>query len=168
MRVQTDHADNQLAELLDALAHGREPSAFARDWLLRGFLAALRRGEPLDQSLGLAVRGVDSLQLRVLRMQRDQHLVDAIETVAIGDVSAWERCTRLARHVREFKTSTWPKARALVDPGADWPAWKRSVFRAMQTDLVVPASAKRLHQLLTTNGAFCCEWPKRKLLARYL
>ncbi|MDP3819904.1 MAG: hypothetical protein Q8R33_00365 [Burkholderiales bacterium] len=166
--MQTDHADNQLAELLDALVRGREPSAFARDWLLRGILAALRRGDSLDQCLGLSGSGVESLQRRVFRMQRNQHLVDAIAAVAIGDVSAWERCTRLARLVREFKATAWPKARTLVEPGDDWPAWKRSVFRAMQTDLSIPVTAKGLHEALTESGACCGEWQKRRLLARYL
>lgn len=166
--MQTEYADNQLGEMLDALAHGREPSAFARDWLLRGFLAALRRGEPLGQSLGLAGSGKESLQRRVLRMQRNQHLVDAIAAVAIGDVSTWERCTRLARLVRDFEATAWPKARTLAEPGVDWPAWKRSVFRAMQTDLSVPTTAKGLHEVLTESGACCGEWQKRRLLARYL
>jgi hypothetical protein len=155
---------------LFASAWDREPlDPVVAAWLQRGILEAVRRNETLDQALGLSGRGMESLQARLLRMQRNRHLARARDVVALEDsVKAWARCCRLAPLVKAFMCDTWPSARRLLDPPADWPAWKRSVFRAAQTGLELPRTARGLYGALNEIPPFSLHCEHEIVLSDYL
>ena len=169
MTPSPDQADEHLGTLFHWLLKGGELDPFTREWLAMGTLRALRRNESLDRSLGLSARGADSLQRRVLRAQRDLHLKAAVDAVALlPDVNLWDRCKRLAPLLDDFAATTWPAARRRLDPPEEWPAWKRSAFRAMQTDIKLPTTAERLYRVTSAIGAYCGSDRGIKVLAKYL
>lgn len=171
MAFPAEYADDRLGELLHALAWHTPIPPFARDWLLRSILVALRTGEALDQASGLAAAGQDSLQLRVLRRLRDQHLALAALAVAIDtEVSVWSRCKRLAPAIREFESRVWsqPAVRALSAPPQSWPEWKRQVFLARRIGLPVPTTAEGLYKRLDAIPPFCGSAAKATLLGHFI
>lgn len=144
-----------LARLFAATWSDEPFDLIVRVWLQRGILEAVRRGEPLDQALGLAGPGLESLRRRYLREQRNKHLARAQDAVALdSSVTAWARCGRLAPLVRSFVADTWPKAKRLQDPPADWPSWKRHTFRAAQTGHELPTTQRGLHKAVNETPAF--------------
>lgn len=163
--------DDLLAELVAALQERRPPDPLAHEWLLRG-IYALVRGESagsLDVALGLTRNGAESTPGRVRRIKRDLHLVCALRDVVVDDsVSGWTRCARLAPLVRSFLANTWPRVRNLQEAPAGWPAWKREVFRAAQTGIALPATARGLHKALNEAPACFVHTRRATVLAQLL
>jgi hypothetical protein len=150
-------ADALLGDLLATLARDLPLKPQCRHWLLEG-LAALARGEAssLDAALGLRRHAGQSARLsRRLRLAaRDAHLADALAAVAFdANLSAWERCRRLAREVERFNR-TWHSTRLLPAPRHDWPAVRRCLWAAAMMDLPLPGSAHALHRAVARTTPF--------------
>jgi hypothetical protein len=138
-------------------------------WLADGIARAVRRGDRLDASLGLAAPGQDSMQRKLLAILRNGFLVDAISSVAIdARISEWSRCKRLAPLLRHFVADVWPRVRMLSGPPCDWPTWKRSTFYAAQTDLDLPTSVRGLHDIVKSTRLYSSHRRAATLLTHLL
>ena len=158
---------NLLGELVASLVDGCQPTERARQWLLDGVLRAARRDESLDVALGLAARGKDSLQARLLRTQRDLELLRALETVAI-DATTWHRCLRLQPEIKKLN-ATWSKTRRLSAPPSDWPTCRKHLWRAAATDIKLPNTATGLLGIASRANRLICEsYSGTRLLALLL
>lgn len=164
-------ADDLLAELVEALRERRPLDPLVNEWLQRG-VYSLVRGESagsLDVALGLTRNGAESTPGRVRRIKRDLHLVRALRGVVVDDsVSGWTRCVRLAPLVRSFLANTWPRVRNLQDVPDGWPAWKRELFRAAQTGIALPGTARGLHKALNEAPGCFVHTRKARVLAQLL
>lgn len=157
-----------LGELFASIFFHRPLNTFARWWLEKGILRAIRSGDRLDVALGLCAAGQDGLQRRLLMRQRNQHLAEALDGVAIDDqISSWQRCLRLAPEVRRFMR-TWPTTKKLSAPPADWPTYKKCLWRAACTDLALPESAHGLRRAVEQITGYSRNESGLKLLARFL
>lgn len=164
----TSPAD-MLGDLLAALIEVRPVAATTREWIVIGILRAIRRDESLDQALGLAGTGKTRLQAQLLMLQRDEHLCEALQLVALDEcVSTWQRCQRLAPELRRFMRETWPMTKRMSAPPESWPAYKRAIWHAARTDMKLPETASGLHKIVPRNDAFSGKKTGGKLLANYL
>jgi hypothetical protein len=163
-------ADECLGRLFAALVSRRAPLDLAvTEWLLQGLLSAARQGVPLDEALGLAGGGARTLRRRLLTVRRDLHLADALAAVAVvDDVSEWQRCQRLAAQIRRFTSDVWPRAGKWAEPPSDWPAWKTALFRAAQTGIELPTSARAVSAACTRVAPYSRTRDARTILALYL
>jgi hypothetical protein len=157
-----------LAEVFEALATGREVHPKTSEWLVRGIVSAVRRGESIDLALGLAAPGQRSLQRQLQTLCRDHHLLRAIDLIGFSDeLSAWQRCTRLAPLIRSFCHSTWPSCKYLDAAPSEWPLWKAEIFHAARTDIKLPMSARQLYELVKA-GAYCSPHRRKAMLLAQL
>lgn len=163
-------ADDLLGELLQALISERPPSPRVRAWFVDGVLRALRRDERWDARLGLADAGSPSLRRRLLMLERDSHLLVALQCVALDvAVTDWQRCQRAAELARKFVRNSWPQARRMSEPPVDWPAAKRALFHAARTGLPVPESPDAFRKILVDKaGGYSRNPSGRRLLAQLL
>lgn len=171
MAGRDDYAAEMFAELVLAGIERRLPSPFAQEWIASRGLRFVRSNEPLDQVLGLAGRGVDSLPRRLRLIQRDQHLKLAAESVAVSDeVDLWERCKRLARLLQRFEAGKWGQVgvRGLAEPPQAWEAWERHALRAFQVGEGVPLSAEGLYKRLNSNPGFSVCGGSARVLSRFI
>ncbi len=167
-QTPTSPAD-MLGDLLDALIEVRPVAPTTREWIVIGILRAIRRDESLDQALGLAGTGKTRLQAQLLMLQRDEHLCEALQLVALDEcVSTWQRCQRLAPELRRFMRETWPMTKRMSAPPESWPAYKRAIWHAARTDMKLPETASGLHKIVPRNDAFSGKKTGGKLLANYL
>lgn len=158
----------QLAQLFDYAAWNKPPGPVMWDWLVVGILRAIRRGESLDEALGLSAAGRRSLQRRLLLTLRDEQLVRALSAVAVDpQVGDWERCLRLAPLVKDF-VREWPKLRRLTEPPGDGPEWRHALFSAAQCDQGLPTTPRGLLAALKRYRAYSLNDSKVTMLARYL
>lgn len=158
-----------LAEVFDACIGGRTASPAARAWLAGGIAASIRRSEGLDASLGLAGPGLRTIQRQVLTLQRDMHLLEAIQAVSIDPkTSNWQRCKRLAPLVSQFLSGAWPNVRYLDVPPTEWPLWKFHLFQAARTDIELPCSTRGLYNIVQADARYSIHSRKAKLLAHLL
>lgn len=150
------------------LARGRQPDPAAREILATAILSAVRGGQTLDESLGLAGIGTRSVRRQLLMVRRDLFLADALEAVALDDrVSDWSRCQRLAPLVRDFMAYDWPTAR-FAAPCADWPGWRIDLYKAAQTGLDLPLSPQGLLAALHRTRRLHASSPNAVVLSFYL
>lgn len=158
-----------IGNLFAHLVEGHELDVLTREALAVGILRAVRRGESLDAALGLSGAGCRSLQRRLLILQRDRHLLDAVTSCALAEaLTDWQRCCRLAPLIKRFMVTDWPRVRRLSQPPADWPRWKRALFRAAQTDLPLPESGRRLDQIMKQMPTDSLQRKGGMLLSHYL
>lgn len=130
---------------------------------------SVRRGDSLDETLGLAAAGKRSLQRRLLTLQRDQYLCAALAAVCIDEnLSGWQRCKRLAPLIMKFDALDWKRARRALHPPSDWPSWKQALFRAAQTDIPLPTTPERLYQIMKSAPQDSFSRKGAMLLTRYL
>lgn len=161
--------DDLLGELFASLFYRRPMGVFMRGWLEKGILRAIRSGDSLDACLGLRASGQDSLQRRLLMRQRNQHLADALDAVALDDrVSRWQRCLRLAPEVRQFMSLTWRRTKSLSAPLDEWPTFKKCLWRAACTDLTLPETAHGLRHAVEQITGYSRNESGAKLLARFM
>ena len=113
-------------------------------------------GDRLDRALGLADAGMRSLQTRLALHRRNQHLLDAVRSVALDEgVSDWQRCKRLAPLVTAFAAGREYRAtRYAPAPPDGWAAWKRHTWRALATDAGLPSSARQLYEIVRRADAY--------------
>lgn len=166
--LSLDAAD-LLAEVWHAASTGQPMRPHAARWLADGVARAVRRGEPLDASLGLSAPGQRSLQRQLQTLRRDHHLLRAVRLVAVSDsLSDWQRCQRLAPLARTFVAETWPRVRRLSEAPHDWPAWRLELLEAARTDIELPTSPRRLYDLVQAEARCSSQGRKAMLLARLL
>jgi hypothetical protein len=135
-------ADECAALALGACMNGEPLAPMAREWLVRGLLAAARTDARLDEALGLTGGGRRTFRQRLLQRLRDEHLARAVRAVAADEqLPLWPRCQRLAPEIRRFLAIAWPRARRLDAAPGDWPAYRRALFDAAGTGLALPTSA---------------------------
>lgn len=161
--------DDLLGELFRCCMENHPLPSLVRHWLVKGILESLRKGEPLDQRLGLCGPGLPVTQHRILLLQRDLHLIAALSYMALADdVTDWQRCLRLAQEIQSFTQRTWPRARKFSEPDHHWPAFKKSLWHASMTGIALPTSAGSLRRILLKNAG--CSWNDRggKLLANFI
>ncbi|MBK9444396.1 MAG: hypothetical protein IPN53_25210 [Comamonadaceae bacterium] len=162
-------SDELLGDLLAACLGGGPLSPTVRNWLINGIVAAVRRDQPLDESLGLSGPGKPTLHRRIQMIRRDAHLVRACQSVALdGRVTDWQKCKRLASEARRFSQIIWPRTRRLAAPDPDWPAFKKSLWLACSTDLQLPTSATRIRAIVLQAGGFSQNECGSKILANLL
>lgn len=147
-----------------------------RDWAMAGIRSAVQSGDALDETLGLKGAGKRSLTATLDTQNRDRNLLAALDHVALpgAAVSAWERCLRLAKLIRVFSKSDWPKVHADAAPAPGWPEWKKSLFAAAQSahgssqkDCKLPFSATRLYQIVQSNTGYSLKAGAATVLASY-
>lgn len=132
-------------------------------------VTSVRRGEPIDTTLGLAAAGRRTMQTRLLHMRRDEQLMQAVATVLPDPaLSTWARCMELAPLLRAFVDREWPAVRTQANPRDDWPAWKAHLFRAMQQDLALPRSPRGLYDVVQRAQGYSTQKPGAKLLSQQL
>ena len=170
MHWPVELADECLSQLFAAAYANRPLAPLTRDWLVRGILAHARQDLPLDQALCLAGGGKRTTRRRLLTLQRDLRLRQALDATALStDVcTPWERCVRLAPLVQRFAADVWPRARGWESPPSDWPEWKRALFHAAKSGLPLPASAKGLLASWTRAGHYSLPRPGGSVLALYV
>lgn len=135
----------------------------------RGILALVQRGDSLDAALGLSAAGRRTMQTHLLHMRRDEHLLQAVETVSFDpELSTWLRCQRLAPLIRTFVEREWRAVRTLDQPPVDWPDWKAHLFFAMQQDLALPRSARGIYDVVQRAQGYSTQRPGAKLLSQQL
>lgn len=161
--------DDLLGELFATIFYRRPMSVFQRGWLEKGILRAIRSGDSLDACLGLSAVGQDSLQRRLLMRQRNQHLADALDAVALDDrVSRWQRCLRLAPEVQRFMGLTWRQTKSLSAPLDEWPTFKKCLWHAACTDCALPETAHGLRRAVEKISDYSRNASGAKLLAQFL
>lgn len=145
--ARLDGADvigNLLAHLVES--HPIDP--LTSEAIVIAILRAVRRGESLYEAFGLSAAGRRSLQRRLLTLQRDRHLIEAVSACALDEsLSTWMRCKRLAPLIRQFVRAEWPRVRRLAQPLSDWPEWKHALFLAARSDIPLPQTPERLYQI---------------------
>lgn len=163
------HPADLLGQLWAAIDAGQVPSTEVRAWFCEAVASAVRRSEPLDVALGLAAAGEPSLQRYLLMLLRNEYLREALAAVAVDEgADNWTRCRRLSVLIRAFEATTWPHARHLIDAPADWPDWRRAVFKAAQTDMRLPTTPRALWDVLKKAPPYPLQRRPAKVLANLL
>lgn len=158
-----------LGEVFAAASAGRPIAPDAATWLVGGISAAVRRGDSLDASLGIAASGRHSMQRQLLMLLRDRHLMLALEAVCVSARETdWGRCTRLAPLLRSFLADSWPAVKRLADPPAHWPEWRVQLFRAAATDIDLPTTPRGLYNVAVKRGGACLGHGRRAMLLAQL
>lgn len=113
---------------------------YVRDWLLRAIADYRLRNADLAKALGLRLVGHDSLATQARRDRRDAALRQA-GALLNNDAET------LAKAVKRFELSPWPRWKALPFPPVEAPELSRILFDAFR-DGPVPTSAAHLARIL--------------------
>lgn len=100
-----------------------EPELYA--WLTRA-LARYRQGERLERALGLA--GARAVLVRNATVRRVADLIDRD-----GSLRPWPRAAEVARRVRHFEATAWPRLRAREDRD-ELPALKKALLEWLEIE----------------------------------
>lgn len=112
-------------------------------WLVRGFKAYLASDGtlPLERCLHLPT-GDRALR----RARRDSWLRQAWERLG-EEVSPWQRSERLADVVNRFRTTKWPRWRALGAAPDHATDVEQALFEAFRSHERIPATAMQIHNI---------------------
>jgi hypothetical protein len=112
-------------------------------WLVRGFKAYLASEGtlPLERCLHLPT-GDRALR----RARRDSWLRQAWDRLD-SEVSAWRRSEQLAEAVRRFRTTKWPRWRALGAAPEHATRVEQALFEAFRSHERIPATAMQIHNI---------------------
>jgi len=141
-----------LLELANAAREGRPAPPAAADWLTAG-VAGFLDGEPLALALGLAAAGPGHASARheFLARVRDHHLYEAHRLT--GGPSPWSRSLALAREIRRFEATVWPRWRHCDAPPEGASGLRRALFAAFKTGLEIPGSPRQLARIAARRHA---------------
>lgn len=142
--------DERLALLFRSAQRGMMP-ADLREWLIDGILRYVHEGTPLDQALGLAGRGIPSIQTRLRLAARDDALRQAHRALD-GDLHA------LSDAIRRFerrKARAWQDQPTAPDGATEVERHLHAAWRAYRGEdgmASLPTSTKRLRAICSGNG----------------
>lgn len=112
-------------------------------WLVQGFKAYLASDGtlPLERCLHLPA-GDRALR----RARRDSWLRCAWEQME-DEASPWRRSERLAKAVKRFRSTKWPRWRALGAAPAHADGVEHALFEAFRSHERIPATAMQIHNI---------------------
>ncbi|WP_231378036.1 hypothetical protein [Thioalkalivibrio sp. ALE12] len=117
---------------------GEMPPEAAR-WLRTGLRRYLD-GDALENALHLT--GTDLLRVRNRALKQAAMILDPD-----SELSAWDRAGRLARDLKRFEASTWPRVRHT--DGTDLAPYRRALFDVLRSGAPPARSQRRIYDLAT-------------------